>query len=74
MENLKTKKINVTINGKNLELTNSLTVEQMLVEREVSGTMFVVEKNLQIVTKENYSDTPVEEGDVFEIVGFFGGG
>lgn len=74
MENLKTKKINVTINGKNLELTNSLTVEQMLVEREVSGTMFVVEKNLQIVAKENYSDTPVEEGDVFEIVGFFGGG
>lgn len=74
MENLKTKKINVTINGKDIELSNSLTVEQMLTEREVTGTMFVVEKNLLIVPKENYSGTPVAEGDKFEIVGFFGGG
>lgn len=74
MENLKTKKINVTINGKDVELSNSLTVEQMLAEREVTGTMFVVEKNLQIVPKENYCDTSVAEGDKFEIVGFFGGG
>ncbi|MFA7659046.1 MAG: sulfur carrier protein ThiS [Candidatus Gastranaerophilaceae bacterium] len=67
-------KINVKINGKNIELKNSSNVEQMLDERKVTGTMFVVEKNLEIVPKEKYSQTPVAENDSFEIVGFFGGG
>lgn len=67
-------KIKVKINGKDIELGNASNVEEMLVERNVSGTMFVVEKNLEIVPKENYSTTHVKEGDSFEIVGFFGGG
>lgn len=66
-------KINVTINGKNIELENVSTVQQMLVARKVTGTMFVVEKNLEIVPKDKY-DTKVEDKDSFEIVGFFGGG
>lgn len=67
-------KINVKINGNDIELQNSSTVEQMLQERGVTGTMFVVEKNLEIVLKESYSETSVNQNDVFEIVGFFGGG
>lgn len=57
-----------------MELQNSSTVAEMLQEREVTGTMFVVEKNLQIVPKENYQSEKVQSGDSFEIVGFFGGG
>lgn len=57
-----------------MELENSFTVADMLQERKVTGTMFVVEKNLQIVPKENYSSEKVQSGDSFEIVGFFGGG
>ena len=67
-------KINVKINGNDIVLENSSTVAEMLQEREVSGSMFVVEKNLQIVSKENYSSEGVQSGDSFEIVGFFGGG
>lgn len=67
-------KLNVKINGKDIELKNSLTVEQMLSERGVTGKMFVVEKNLEILTKENYATTPIKDNDIFEIVGFFGGG
>lgn len=67
-------KIKVKINGKDIELENSSTVAEMLNERKVTGTMFVVEKNLEIVQKENYSTSHVKEGDSFEIVGFFGGG
>ena len=67
-------KINVKINGKDIELKISSNVEEMLQERNVTGTMFVVEKNLQIVPKEEYSKTLIKENDVFEIVGFFGGG
>lgn len=67
-------KIKVIINGKNIELKNSSTVAQMLLEREITGSMFVVEKNLEIVSKEDYEKTKVGENDSFEIVGFFGGG
>lgn len=67
-------KYKVTINGKEIELEKVSTVEEMLKERNVTGEMFVVEKNLKIVPKEEYSLTSVEENDNFEIVGFFGGG
>lgn len=67
-------KIKVKINGNDIELGNSSTVSQMLQERNVTGSMFVVEKNLEIVLKENYSQTGIKNGDSFEIVGFFGGG
>lgn len=67
-------KINVKINGNDIELETSSTVADMLQERNVTGTMFVVEKNLEIVPKEKYTETEVKSGDSFEIVGFFGGG
>ena len=66
--------INVKINGNNVTLEHSSNVAEMLQERNVTGAMFVVEKNLQIVAKEKYSETQIKEDDVFEIVGFFGGG
>lgn len=66
-------KLSVVINGKDIELENTSTVEDLVIERSVSG-MFVIEKNKEIIQKENYAKTPVKENDVFEIVGFFGGG
>lgn len=62
------------INGNDIELENSSTVAEMLVERNVTGTMFVVEKNREIIQKDQYTQTKLEENDIIEIVGFFGGG
>ena len=67
-------KITVTINGNDIELEKSFNVQEMLIERQVTGSMFVVEKNREIIHKENYAQTLVEKNDIFEIVGFFGGG
>lgn len=67
-------KIKVTVNGKEKEIQDNSTVKDLLKELEVTGTMFVVEQNLQIVAKEDYATMPVKENDVFELVGFFGGG
>lgn len=67
-------KISVKINGNEFEFENSLTVAELLIKRSVTGTMFVVEKNLEIVPKEEYSSAIVKNADVIEIVGFFGGG
>lgn len=66
--------MNVKINGNDIELLNSSNVAEMLEERNVVGKMFVVEKNMEIIQKDKYSETKVEDDDVFEIVGFFGGG
>lgn len=63
----------VTINGKYINLENASNVEQLVVERSITG-MFVIEKNKEIIQKEDYSKTSIQENDVFEIVGFFGGG
>lgn len=67
-------KTKITINGKEKEISVNSTVAAMLSELEVTGTMFVVEKNLKIVNKEDYSTTQVQDGDIIELVGFFGGG
>ena len=66
--------MNVIINGQNIELKDSSTIAEMLWERKVTGAMFVVEKNKEIVQKEDYAQTLIQESDSFEIVGFFGGG
>ncbi len=66
--------MNLIINGENVKLDSSSNVAEMLIERGVSGTMFVVEKNKEIVQKEDYLKTSIAENDVLEIVSFFGGG
>lgn len=66
-------KFKVVINGKDIELENTSTVEDLVTERSITG-MFVIEKNKEIIQKEDYTKTPVKENDVLEIVGFFGGG
>lgn len=66
-------KILVKINGKDVEIDENSSVQGLLEQRNVVG-MFVVEKNLEIIPKENYGQVPVKENDSFEIVGFFGGG
>ena len=66
-------KINIKINGKDIELENVSTIQEMLIARKVTGEMFVVEKNLEIIPKDKY-DTKIQDNDVIEIVGFFGGG
>lgn len=66
-------KIKVTINGNEQELEDSATIQDLLNIRKVTGTMFVVEKNMEIVPKDKY-DTIVNDNDTFEVVGFFGGG
>lgn len=66
--------IKVKINGKDIELKNSMTISDMILERQIAGSMFVIERNKKVVAKDKYLETSVDDGDVIEIVGFFGGG
>lgn len=65
--------INVVINGKEKIIDSDSTIQRLLKDLEIKGPMVVVEKNLEIVSKERYNDF-IKEGDRLEIVGFFGGG
>ena len=66
-------KLKVTINGKEAEIAENFTINNLLEDLKVTGSMFVVEKNLEIVPKENFH-VKINDGDKLEIVGFFGGG
>lgn len=66
--------IKIEVNGKEVEIQEDSTIATFIIEKQVTGTMYVIEKNLKIVQKEDYSKEKIEPGDKLEIVGFFGGG
>lgn len=67
-------KINITVNGNKIEIEENSTISDFVIERKVTGTMFAVEKNLEIINKDRYDTEIIKESDTLEIVGFFGGG
>ncbi|MFA6989801.1 MAG: sulfur carrier protein ThiS [Candidatus Gastranaerophilaceae bacterium] len=66
-------KIKLKINGNVLEMEENSTIQNLLDSRKIIGTMFVVERNLEIVPKDQYHQI-IKDNDNYEIVGFFGGG
>lgn len=64
----------VTINGELHTLANVSSVAGLLAHLEIEGKKVAVERNLEIVPRSLYADTPVCDGDKFEIVHFIGGG
>lgn len=66
--------IKIEVNGKEVEIQENSTIQDFIKERKVTGTMLVIEKNLKIVQKDEYSNEKIFEGDKIELVGFFGGG
>ena len=63
----------ITLNGNKKEIQEGMTLEALLGQMELPK-FFVVEKNLEIIYKENYSSTVLLDGDVLEIAAFCGGG
>ena len=67
-------KIKITVNGNEIEINENSTIADFINERQVTGKMFAIEKNLEIINKDRYETEVIKNGDVLEIVGFFGGG
>lgn len=66
--------MHITINGKQTEIIDSVTIADIVDMQKIKTSMFAVEKNLQIIPKSEYKTTSVNEGDKIEIVNFVGGG
>lgn len=66
--------VGVTVNGKDRRVPSGLTVFTLLQSLDLNPALVVVERNREIVDRGSYPDVFVQEGDVFELVHFVGGG
>ena len=64
----------ILVNGEEKSFKENSTVFDMLKELNLNSSGIVVEKNLQIIKKEDYQNTPLKDDDKFEIIRFMGGG
>lgn len=64
----------VYINGKETDVTNQLTVAALLAEKGLDPNTVVVEHNLVILPKEEWSQLLLTAEDKLEIITFVGGG
>lgn len=64
----------LTINGESSDFEAPLTVNELLGRIGLDPAKVAVERNLEIVPKSTYQDTPLGEDDKLEIVHFIGGG
>ena len=64
----------VFLNGEEREFQDGLDVTGLLARLGVDARKVAVERNLEIVAKSAFDDTPLADGDRIEIVQFVGGG
>lgn len=66
--------IKIQLNGEVREVPQGLTVTSLLEFLKLSADRVAVERNLEIVSRGLWSETPIEAGDRLEVVHFVGGG
>ena len=64
----------INVNGEKKEITEGLTIAQLLEELDIRPGRVVIELNRDIVSREAYGSAILKEGDMLEIVHFVGGG
>lgn len=64
----------IKVNGKEYEIPEGLTVLEMLDFFKINRNYVAIERNKEIVSRKDWENVLVCEGDVFEIVTFVGGG
>jgi thiamine biosynthesis protein ThiS len=66
--------IHVVINGDAREIPGGRTITELLTDLGLHPQLVVVEHNREILDREQYSKTEVNDGDALELVHFVGGG
>ncbi|MEI8377284.1 MAG: sulfur carrier protein ThiS [bacterium] len=64
----------IIVNGNEMEFQENISVQGMLDVMNNQNKMIVIEKNLEIISKENFAQTILKDGDNIEIISFVGGG
>lgn len=66
--------MNITLNGEQKQFEAPMNVTELVKVIELKQRLFVVELNQNIINKDQYDSTQVNDGDDVEIVCFVGGG
>lgn len=67
--------MNLVVNGRNTDITNSLTVSELLVQEDVKMPQMVsVELNGQILKRSEFETTALKNDDKVEFLYYMGGG
>jgi sulfur carrier protein len=67
--------MSVFVNGKEIVIsTGNNTILSLIESYELNPKLVIVERNKEIVGKDNYESTILKQGDHIEIVHFVGGG
>jgi sulfur carrier protein len=64
----------LTINGKEQDFTEILNLAQLIEQLSMKGDRVAVELNREIVSRAQWAETSLKDGDRLEIVHFVGGG
>jgi len=65
--------LQITLNGE-AHRTEAASIAALVAQLQLDIRRVAVERNLAIVPRASYADTPIMDGDRIEIVGFIGGG
>ncbi|MCH2462127.1 MAG: sulfur carrier protein ThiS [Gemmatimonadetes bacterium] len=66
--------IQVEVNGKEREVQSGLSVHELVESFDLNPLLIVVELNREILSRDQFKDVHVSEGDAVELVHFVGGG
>ena len=66
--------IQVQVNGKEREVQSGLSVHELVESFDLNPLLIVVELNREILSRDQFKDVHVSEGDAVELVHFVGGG
>ncbi len=66
--------VTARVNGEQREIPRGISVKELIESFDLTPALVVVELNGEIVSRQEYGDTPVGEGDRVELVHFVGGG
>ncbi len=66
--------IQVHVNGKDREVQSGLSVFELVESFDLNPLLIVVELNREILSRDQFKNVRVSEGDAVELVHFVGGG
>ncbi len=66
--------IQVQVNGKEREIQSGLSVHELVESFDLNPMLIVVELNREILSRDQFKDVQVSEGDALELVHSVGGG
>jgi thiamine biosynthesis protein ThiS len=66
--------LTITVNGESRTIKPGATVIDLLLEIGLSSGRVAIERNLEILPRDQWPATPLQPNDRYEIVHFVGGG